>query len=139
MSITMTLEEQPNPADVAFINEQLRLFNAARSEEDDHRPFAILMRDDAGHLAGGLLGGTYWGWLHVEILWVREDLRGQGFGKRLLVEAEAEAVRRGCRHVHLDTLDFQAPEFYRRLGYFVWGVLDDLPPGHQRIFLKKDL
>jgi hypothetical protein len=24
-------------------------------------------------------------------------------------------------------------------GYTVFGVLDDLPPGHQRFFLRKDL
>jgi hypothetical protein len=57
----------------------------------------------------------------------------------MMAQAEAEAIRRGCRHAHVDTIDFQAPDFYLKLGYTVWGVLDDIPPGHRRIFLKKDL
>jgi hypothetical protein len=55
-----------------------------------------------------------------------------------MARAEEEAIRRGCCHAYLDTFDFQAPGFYRKLGYSEWGVLEDFPPGHQRIFLKKD-
>jgi hypothetical protein len=39
----------------------------------------------------------------------------------------------------VDTIDFQALPFYQKLGYTGWGRLDDLPPGHVRYFLKKDL
>ena len=139
MTYTIQLETKPKREDNAFIQKQLLAFNIARSEDDYYSPFTIFLRDEQGEIAGGLIGCTYWGWLNVEILWVREDLRGQGFGKQLLAEAEAEALRRGCRHAHLDTLDFQAPDFYQRMGYTVWGVLEDLPPGHKRIFLRKDL
>ena len=27
--------------------------------------------------------------------------------------------------------------FYQKLGYEIFGVLDDFPPGYQRLFLKK--
>jgi ribosomal protein S18 acetylase RimI-like enzyme len=63
----------------------------------------------------------------------------KGLGSKLLQTAEAEAIRRGCKHAHLDTLDFQAPGFYLKKGYQVFGELQDLPPGHRRIFLRKDL
>jgi hypothetical protein len=39
----------------------------------------------------------------------------------------------------LDTMSFQALDFYLKLGYTVFGRLDDLPEGHSRIFLKKAL
>ena len=97
------------------------------------------MRDAAGQLAGGLLGATYWGWLYIEILWLAEDARHQGLGSRLLAQAERVAIERGCHAVHLDTMDFQALPFYERHGYTIFGVLDDLPRGHQRYFLKKQL
>jgi hypothetical protein len=53
--------------------------------------------------------------------------------------AETEALRRGCDHAMVDTFDFQAPGFYEKLGYVVWGVLDDYAGGHQRIYYRKDL
>jgi ribosomal protein S18 acetylase RimI-like enzyme len=77
--------------------------------------------------------------LAADLLWVRHDLRGRGYGKRLLQAAEAEAVKRGCRHALLDTMSFQAPEIYERQGYGVYGVLDDFPGEHQRRYYRKDL
>jgi len=66
-------------------------------------------------------------------------MRGSGIGRRLLSEAEAEAIRRRCRGALLDTFSFQARGFYERLGYSAFGVIDDYPPGHCRIFLAKKL
>jgi len=64
-------------------------------------------------------------------------MRGAGLGRRLIKQAEEEAVRRGCRGVWLDTFSWQARGFYEKLGYSVFGTIDDYPPGHQRFFLKK--
>ena len=53
--------------------------------------------------------------------------------------AEDEARRRGCRGIWLDSFTFQAPGFYQRLGYEIFGALDDYPPGDKRCFLRKRL
>ena len=53
--------------------------------------------------------------------------------------AEGEAKRRGCHGAHLDTLSSQALPFYQKLGYTVFGQIDDLPVGHARYYLKKSL
>jgi hypothetical protein len=42
-------------------------------------------------------------------------------------------------HAYLDTFSFQAPDFYKKLGYEVFGELQDFPHGHQRYFMKKRL
>jgi ribosomal protein S18 acetylase RimI-like enzyme len=55
----------------------------------------------------------------------------------MLLQAEQEAKARGCRGVWLDRYSFQARGFYERLGYAVFGILDDYPPGQSRIFLHK--
>jgi hypothetical protein len=52
---------------------------------------------------------------------------------------EIEARRRGCRNAYLDTFSYQAPQFYERLGYVAFGTLQDYPPGHQRVFMNKQL
>jgi GNAT superfamily N-acetyltransferase len=72
-------------------------------------------------------------------MWVREDLRGSGYGQRLLALAEDEARKRGAKNSYLDTFSFQAPGFYKKYGYRVFGELPDFPTGHQRYFLTKQL
>ncbi|WP_052402552.1 GNAT family N-acetyltransferase [Muricoccus aerilatus] len=100
-------------------------------------PLAVLVRDEAGLVVGGLTGRTSGAWLFVELFWLPETLRGSGLGTRVLLAAETEAQTRGCLGSHLDTYSFQAPGFYRKLGYEVFGIIEDHPPGHQRFWMRK--
>ena len=136
---TLALEHEPAPADVDAVRSGLAAYNLRYAGDDSFSPLTLLVRGDDGTVAGGLLGGSYWSWLYVESLWLAEPLRRRGWGSRLLARAEALAIERGCIGVHLDTTSFQARGFYERQGYTVWGILDNLPPGHQRIFLQKRL
>lgn len=102
-------------------------------------PLAVLVRDAGRAAVGGLPGGTGRGWLFVRMLWLPEAIRGSGLDSRVIEAAEAEAARRGCAHAHVDTFSFQAPGFYRRHGYEVFGALDDYLAGHRRLFLRKRL
>jgi len=72
-------------------------------------------------------------------MWLKEELRGRGYGHQLLLLAEEEGRKRGAKQVYLDTFSFQAPDFYKKHGYEVFGELHDFPPGHQRYFLTKQL
>ena len=87
----------------------------------------------------GLHGSTWGKAGFVQTLWVREDLRGRGLESKLLVAAEREATRRGCSEMHLTTHSYQAPDFYRHLGYEVIGELPGWPLDTTRIFLRKRL
>ena len=129
----------PTKKETEFIRDSLAKFNGERVGADGHTPLNIVEYDEDGNIIGGILGGTYWGWMYVDILWVREDRRKKGIGSRLLTEAEKEAVRRGCHHVHLDTMSWQAPEFYKKHGYKVIGILPDIPDGNQKFLLMKAL
>jgi GNAT superfamily N-acetyltransferase len=73
------------------------------------------------------------------LVYLPEDLRGAGLGRQLMEQAEQEAIHRGCHIIWLDTFTFQARGFYERLGYTVFGTLEDYPPGHSRFFLRKNL
>jgi GNAT superfamily N-acetyltransferase len=137
---TMTVEETPDPGDARFVFERLLEFNRSRTGVDDgHRRLAILLRNESNEIVGGLLGGTFWGWLHVDTLWIAENLRHQGYGHTLLAAAEQEAIARGCHHALLDTMSFQARPFYEKQGYTVFGELHDIPIGHSRYFMQKQL
>jgi ribosomal protein S18 acetylase RimI-like enzyme len=102
-------------------------------------PLALLVRDDAGTVLGGLLGHTSGGWLSIDVLWLPATLRGGGIGARLIADAEAEARRRGCVGAYVNTGSFQAPGFYERLGFRVCGSIDDYPRGYKRITFSKRL
>jgi ribosomal protein S18 acetylase RimI-like enzyme len=90
-------------------------------------------------IVGGLAGWTWMGWLFVDLLWVAEKFRGKGYGRSLMTRAEAEARKRGAGYVYLSTFSFQAPKFYRKLGYREFGRQKDFPAGHTRIWLHKTL
>jgi GNAT superfamily N-acetyltransferase len=95
--------------------------------------------DDREGLCGGLIGHTHWGWLFINQLWVHEQQRQRGIGRRLLVAAEALARSRGCGGAWLDTFDFQSRGFYEKLGFSVFATLEGFPAGHERYFLRKVL
>jgi len=56
-----------------------------------------------------------------------------------LKAAEDEGRRRGCRAAVLYTISFQAPEFYARHGWRVFGEIPCEPPGTRRVFMTKTL
>ena len=133
------MNSNPSENEIKYIREALASFNKAAVGDDGHAPVSIVEYDGEGDIIGGILGGTYWGWLYVDILWVREDQRKKGIGSRLLMAAEKEARRRGCHHVHLDTMSWQAPDFYKKHGYEQIGALPDIPKGNRKYLLMKAL
>ncbi len=135
----ISIETTPNPEDCDFVRDHLYKYNTAIVGPDNYAPLTIFIRDESGTIRGGLLGETFWQWLHISIVWVNENDRSQGLGSRLLAFAEEEGIKRGCIGVFLDSLSFQAPDFYIKRGYEIWGEIEGLPPNHRRIFLQKKL
>jgi len=139
MPFEIVVTDTPDPPSREPILPALMAFNEQAVGPAEFRPLGVLAKAVDGKTLGGLTGWTGWQWLFVQLFWLPEELRGAGLGSELLRRAEAEAMRRGCRAAWLDSFSFQAPEFYRRQGYEIFGVLDDYPPGHRRVFLKKTL
>ena len=121
------------------IGPAIHQYNIQQAGDDQGQSLCFVVRGPDQEIAGGVIGATHWGWLHVDLMWVKEELRGRGYGHRLLELAEQEARKRGATNVYLDTFSFQAPAFYEQHGYRVFGELPDFPPGHQRYYLTKEL
>jgi GNAT superfamily N-acetyltransferase len=139
MEIALSMEEEPAPEAVAYLEDRLIEFNSAATGITDARELAIFARGAGNAIVAGLYGHTWGGTFKVRLLWVDEPLRRSGLGGRLLVAAEEEARRRGCTQVVLSTHSFQAPDFYRRRGFGEVGRNPDHPRGHANIFLLKRL
>ena len=133
------MNNHPERSEIEYVREALTQFNREHVGDDGHTPLNLVEYNENGQIIGGILGGTYWGWMYIDILWVNEHYRRRGLGSKLLSEAEKEAVRRGCHHVHLDTMSWQAPDFYIKHGYEVIGILPDIPSGNQKYLLMKAL
>ncbi len=100
---------------------------------------SVILRNDDEEVVGGVLGGSIWGWMIIETFWVDKAVRGQGYGRQLLLHAEEIARQRACTDLILETFSFQALPFYKKLGYTVYGQLDGFPAGHTRYSLRKRL
>jgi GNAT superfamily N-acetyltransferase len=139
MLLHIVLEHDPAVEDQRVLEEGFLTAQAARVGDPRLDVFACFLRDDRRHVHGGLLGRLWWRWLYVERLWLASSLRGQGYGCRLLQEAEAHARQAGCGATFVDTFDPTVLAFYQRHGYEMVGSLPNFPPGHRQYFLMKPL
>jgi GNAT superfamily N-acetyltransferase len=131
--------EKPDDVIWEVVGGGIRDFNQAHAGSDAATPLCVVLKAPGGEVAGGLIGDTYYDWLYISLMFVKDELRGRGFGQQLIARAEEEARRRGAKNVYLDTFSFQAPDFYKKLGYRVFGELKDFPPGQTRYFMTRQL
>ena len=134
-----TLSTELHPGERDAIVDGLVRYNAQHGFPWPWQDLDLVLRDAGGRAVGGALGETNARWLFLKALWVAEDLRGRGLGRRLLAAAEDGARARGCIGVYLDTYSFQARPFYERAGYVLFGELRDHPPGGAKYYLAKRL
>ena len=137
--LIIKLEEKPDSQAKKFIVDSLVAFNYTKAKKGNYKALVLTLRNKNNILFGGLVGYTHWDWIFVSHLWIHQDLKNNGYGKKLLESAEQEALKRDCHSAHLDTFDFQATGFYQKMGYEIFGELTDYPLGHKRYFLKKNL
>lgn len=101
--------------------------------------FFVFARNGNNNITGGIRATCYWNTLHIELLWLSQECRGQGFGKILLVSAEEFAKNNNCEKVFVETTSWQAKPFYEKNGYNLIATLNDRPKGYASFYLMKNL
>ena len=138
--LDITLDTEPAAGDLDILRRGYDADTEAAIGEEGRREIACFLRDQAGNVLGGVKGiYSNYGWLWVDLLWISEPYRGQGYGTKLMNQIEGEAAKNGCRNAYLNSFSFQAVEFYRKLGYRVFGQLEDFPRGHQVCSMTKSI
>jgi len=137
--VALTVEVHPAPEDVRALSSGLTEHALPVTKVPGFDPVAVFARDPGGRVVAGVYGTVNWNWLHISLIWVSSELRRKGMGRRLIAGIEGVGRQRGCTQAHLDTFSYQARPFYEKLGYEVFAVLEDYPPGQQRFFLRKRL
>ncbi|MEJ7849231.1 MAG: GNAT family N-acetyltransferase [Pyrinomonadaceae bacterium] len=140
MNYEITLEENPSDDELNILRNGLAEYAFGLFGETSVADVTFFLRDESGVIVGGVHGnyGSF-GWMYVDTLWVSERLRGKDYGTRLINLIEDAALKKGCTQAYLNTFSFQAPEFYKKLGYTVFAELEDFPAGHSRVFMRKRL
>lgn len=121
------------------VSQGLREFNRSFLGEYESEPIAIDLRDASGEIVGGALGALQLGWLFIDVVWISEPNRLAGLGSKVLEALEQEAVRRGANRSILDTMGFQAEQFYAKRGYAECGRVPNFASGYDRVYMTKVL
>jgi GNAT superfamily N-acetyltransferase len=140
-SITFETIRDPDGDLQEFLWERLREASNPRLSDErakEHHALSILAREK-GEIVGGMLAIVYFRGMNLQCLWVREDQRGKKLGSAFLEQAEQAARSLDCTLIHGHTFSFQAPDFYLKAGYEVFGTIEDYPPGKNCFFLRKYL
>lgn len=124
--------------DGAAVEERLYDFNMDETGYRDGLDLGFVV-EDAGEMVAAAAGYTWGGICEVKTLWVHRERRGNGLGSALMARAIEEARARGCRLMFLSTYDFQAPEFYERLGFECIATIPDKPLGHVEHIMRLKL
>jgi GNAT superfamily N-acetyltransferase len=137
MEHSLVVTDATDPRDWSAILQSLVAFNARNGPPTAFQPLAVLIKDPQFETLGGLWGRTAYDWLFIELLFVPEAMRGRSEGSKIVRKAEQIARERGCVGAWVDTFSFQSRPFYERLGYSLFGQIDDHPVGGARWFLQK--
>lgn len=136
---TVDIDDTAAPAEAAWVDAGIGRFNDAAAPLHEVRPLACYGRTADGRLLGGAVGRLWGPACELLQLWVADEHRRRGLGRALMLAFEQAAAARGARSVHLETFSFQAPGFYRRLGYEPQYERRDFPHGIVKWHLLKRL
>ena len=132
-------DSRPTRKDRKHLDDRLMGFNGYQIKGYAFEGFLYKIINDSNKVIAGidcLMGG---GWVEIVSLWVSKQYRKKEIGKRLLLEAEKTAKEKACHGSYLYTYSFQAPRFYEKNGYTIFGVLENYYKNHSKFYMKKSL
>lgn len=131
------ISSEPNEELFAKLVNGVRQYNFKYMGEETSKPVMVVAHNDDGKLIAGAAGCTIYHQLLVDVLWVDSSMRGCGLGSQLMKMLEQEAKNRGCTAAQVDTLSFQAPDFYQKQDYKIVGQVTGIKNSPDRFFLLK--
>lgn len=119
MSYKIAFVENPDPKDVQILNDGIMAYAKEKVGFDPIRFFAFFIRDEKEQIIGGCSCDMLYGCVYVDSLWVNENFRGKGYGKQLIQQAEKLAKENDCNFISVNTMNWEALDFYKKLGFQV--------------------
>jgi ribosomal protein S18 acetylase RimI-like enzyme len=132
-------EGEPKEEDFQELSTGLLAHHAKQGHKRTWEKYCIFLKDNNSKAYAGIIVTFLWNGMHIDSLWVDETLRGQDYGTKLMKMAEDEALKRGCTVAYTDTFTWQASGFYEKLGYTLYGKLENFPEGNALSYYSKKL
>ena len=121
-----------------FIHEGFTRYGQQNHVTLNYDEFCFTAVDGDGRIIGAITGWAYYNEVHIGDLIVDEAYRRTGVGSALVGAVECAYQGKGYDVITLTTFGFQAPVFYRKLGYQVEFIRENKDPGLSKYFLKKE-
>jgi len=137
-NIQIIATTSPKEEDKKIIDQGITEYNLQKIGEQKYIPIASFAKDE-NQTIGGITGNLFWNYLYIDLMWIDENYRGKGIGRKLIEAVEKLAIENGIFRSHLCTASFQSLGFYEKCGYSVFGKLDDMPEGETEYHLYKKL
>lgn len=102
-------------------------------------PFSVFIKDQKQNVLGGISGTSFYGSLYIDSLWIAPSLRHQGWGTKLMQEAEKIGRECSANFVTLNTMDWEALPFYQKLGYSIEFIREGYDKNSKMFMLRKSL
>lgn len=119
--------------------ENLKKFNESIIGPYKTKPFFIYVTNDKNEIIGGIKGDFFGELCRVYTVWIHENNRQKGLGTELFKNIDVIAKKNKCKIIQLDTAEFQAKEFYEKLGFSVVATLPSNFMGYTSYILRKIL
>ena len=137
--MNLTLIKTPTDREKQDLDDLLMDYNRSESDGFAYDEFLYKFTDSSDTMIAGIHAEIGNGWLCVISLWVEKTHRKNRLGEKLLQAAEKKAMENGCHGSYLYTYTFQAPGFYEKYGYEIFGKLEDFSANNAKLFMKKNL
>lgn len=136
---TILRADGEDPEIGSFIHEGFTRYGEKNGVDLNYEDFCFTAVAPDGTAAGVITGRAYYNEVHIGDLIVGESHRGRGLGSRLVRTVEEAFRGKGYDVLTLTTFGFQAPEFYRKLGFTTEFIRGNRDPKLSKYFLRKDL
>ncbi|KTC64735.1 GNAT family acetyltransferase [Legionella adelaidensis] len=139
MTLKLSFTENPDPNDVQLLTNGIMAYARQKKDFDSLDFFACFIRDEENVIVGGCSGGTLYGCIHIDNLWVDERIRNKGWGTKLVRAALSYGQEKGCAMATVNTMDWEALGFYQKLGFTLEFERHGFHKNSIFYFLRKEL
>ena len=122
-----------------YLNKELIDYGITEAAGNSPKYIYCGIKDSQQNYIGGLKGYAMLNLFFISQLFVDENHRNIGLGKKLLSKTERVAQNQGCNVIRLDTLNKKSHDFYIKAGFEKTIEIKQYMKGFDLLFFHKHI